>query len=55
MAKILTPVSLWKNFNDKLEVMPVTLGEKVDGGVKFEYLNFSGRDTGMGRDRKSVV
>ncbi len=49
MAKILTPVSLWKNFNDKLEVMPVTLGEKVDGGVKFEYLNFSGRDTGMGR------
>lgn len=49
MSGILTPVSLWKNFNDKLEVMPVTLGEKVDDGIKYEYLNFSGRDTGMGR------
>ena len=29
--------------------MPVTLGERVDDGVNFEYLNFSGRDTGMGR------
>ncbi|MDE6373874.1 MAG: hypothetical protein K2L72_05175, partial [Clostridia bacterium] len=25
------------------------LGERVDNGIKFEYLNFSGRDTGMGR------
>ena len=49
MPNILTPISLWKNFNDGLEVMPVTLGERVDDGVKFEYLNFSGRDTGMGR------
>ncbi|MDE7380021.1 MAG: hypothetical protein K2N14_03110 [Clostridia bacterium] len=49
LSKILTPISLWQNFNDKLEVMPVTLGERVDDGVKFEYLNFSGRDTGMGR------
>lgn len=29
--------------------MPVTLGDKTEGGIKFEYLNFSGRDTGMGR------
>lgn len=49
MSKILTPISLWNNFNDKLEVMPVTLGERIDEGIKFEYLNFSGRDTGMGR------
>lgn len=49
MSNILTPISLWKNFNDRLEVMPVTLGERVDDGIKFEYLNFSGRDTGMGR------
>lgn len=49
LSSILTPVSLWKNFNDRLEVMPVTLGERVDDGIKFEYLNFSGRDTGMGR------
>ncbi len=49
MSSIITPISLWKNFNDKLEVMPVTLGERIDDGIKFEYLNFSGRDTGMGR------
>ncbi|MDE7087254.1 MAG: hypothetical protein K2O67_03575, partial [Clostridia bacterium] len=49
MSDILTPISLWKNFNDTLEVMPVTLGERVDDGIKFEYVNFSGRDTGMGR------
>ncbi|MDE7084466.1 MAG: hypothetical protein K2O81_04415 [Clostridia bacterium] len=49
MTNILTPVSLWKNFNDKLEVMPVSLGERVEDGIKFDYINFSGRDTGMGR------
>ncbi|MDE5789186.1 MAG: hypothetical protein K2H78_02090, partial [Clostridia bacterium] len=49
MSNILTPITLWKKFNDRLEVMPVTLGERVDDGIKFEYLNFSGRDTGMGR------
>lgn len=49
MASILTPISLWKNFNDKLEVMPVSLGERVEDGIKFDYINFSGRSTGMGR------
>lgn len=49
MTNILTPVSLWKNFNDKLEVMPVSLGERVEDSIKFDYINFSGRDTGMGR------
>lgn len=49
MASILTPVSLWKNFNDKLEVMPVSLGERIEDGIKFEYINFSGRSTGRGR------
>ncbi|MCM1438040.1 MAG: hypothetical protein NC131_02345 [Roseburia sp.] len=49
MASILTPVSLWKNFDDKLEVMPVSLGERVEDGIKFDYIHFSGRDTGMGR------
>lgn len=29
--------------------MPVTLGEKSEDGIKYEYLKFSGRDTGMGR------
>lgn len=49
MSEIITPLNLWKNFNDRLEVMPVTLGERAENGVKFEYVNFSGRDTGMGR------
>lgn len=49
LSNILTPITLWKNFNDRLEVMPVTLGERVSDGIKFEYLNFSGRNTGMGR------
>lgn len=49
MANILTPVSLWKDFDDSLDVMAVTLGESLKDGVKLEYLNFSGRDTGMGR------
>ncbi|MGN0817888.1 MAG: alpha/beta hydrolase family protein [Candidatus Coproplasma sp.] len=49
MSNILTPISLWKNFDSSLSSVPVTLGEKVENGVKFEYVNFSGRDTGMGR------
>lgn len=49
MSDIITPLNLWKNFNDRLEVMPVTLGDRAENGVKFEYVNFSGRDTGMGR------
>jgi hypothetical protein len=49
LADILTPVSLWKDFDDSLDVMPVTLGEKIENGIKYEYVTFSGRDTGMGR------
>lgn len=29
--------------------MPVSLGERVEDSIKFDYINFSGRDTGMGR------
>jgi len=49
LSNIVTPISLWRDFDASLDVMPVSLGEKTDGGIKFEYLNFSGRDTGMGR------
>lgn len=49
MSSILTPVSLWKNFDDSLDTMPVTLGEKIENGIKYEYVTFSGRDTGRGR------
>lgn len=49
MSNVITPISLWSDFDASLDVMPVTLGEKVDEEIKYEYLNFSGRDTGMGR------
>ena len=49
MSNIITPISLWRDFDASLDVMPVSLGEKTEGGIKYEYINFSGRDTGMGR------
>lgn len=49
MSNILTPLSLWKNFNADLAVMPVTLDENTEDGIKYEYVAFSGRETGMGR------
>lgn len=49
MSNILTPLSLWKNFDDSLPAEAQTLSSKTDGGVKTEYLSFCGRDTGAGR------
>ena len=49
MSNILTPVSLWKDFDDSLDVSAETLSEKIDGEIRTEYLNFYGRDTGAGR------
>ena len=49
MSNIITPISLWRDFDASLDVLPVSLGEKVENGIKYEYINFSGRDTGMGR------
>ena len=49
MSNILTPISLWKNFDDTLPLNCKILGEKVDGEVKIQYLRFDGRDTGKGR------
>lgn len=49
MSNILTPLSLWKNFDDSLPTDAQTLSVKADGGVKTEYMNFYGRDTGAGR------
>lgn len=49
MANILTPAALWGNFNADLDVLPVTLGERTEDGVKYDTVKFSGRDTGMGR------
>ncbi|MBE7088206.1 MAG: hypothetical protein E7370_01590 [Clostridiales bacterium] len=49
MSNILTPISLWKNFDDTLPLNAKVLGEKVDGEVKIQYIRFDGRDTGKGR------
>ena len=49
MPNILTPSTLWNDFDDSLEVHPVTLCEKVVGGVRFESISFLGRETGDGR------
>lgn len=49
MSNILTPVSLWKNFDDSLDVMAEKIAEKTEAGVTTEYLYFYGRDTGAGR------
>ena len=49
MPNILTPVSLWKNFDDSLPADEHILIEKTDGGQKIQYLNFYGRETGAGR------
>lgn len=46
---ILTPVSLWKNFDGGLDLLPATLSVRSEDGVKYEYVNFSGRDTGESR------
>ena len=49
MPQILTPTSLWNNFDDTLDVSAVTIGVKRSKGIKFERVNFLGRETGEGR------
>lgn len=49
MPKILTPVSLWSNFDLSLALNPVTDFEGVYSDVKVELVYFEGRDTGDGR------
>ena len=49
LAQILTPTTLWNNFDDTLDVSATVIGIKRKDGVKFERVNFLGRDTGEGR------
>ncbi|MDE6585974.1 MAG: hypothetical protein K2K80_04780 [Clostridia bacterium] len=49
MPKILTPVSLWNNFDVSLELNPQKDFEGVYSDVKVELVYFDGRDTGDGR------
>ncbi len=46
MPNILTPSTLWNNFDDSLDITPVTLGEKIVDGVRFESISLLGRETG---------
>ena len=49
MPQILTPTTLWNNFDDTLDLSAVTIGIKRSNGIKFERVNFFGRETGEGR------
>ncbi len=46
---ILTPVTLWKDFDESLPLMEQVVSERRERGVVFRDVNFYGRDTGMGR------
>ncbi len=49
MPNILTPSNIWNDFDDTLDVSAVTIGIKRRKGIKFERVNFLGRETGEGR------
>lgn len=49
MPNILTPVSLWNNFDDSLELNAEKVFEGVYNGLRVERVTFFGRDTGSGR------
>ncbi len=46
---ILTPVSLWEDFTDGLSTEAVSCEDRSENGIKYEYVNFYGRDTRSGR------
>ncbi len=49
MSNILTPFSLWKDFDVNLDCLPEVVSEKTEDGIKIEYLYFYGRQTKYGR------
>ncbi len=49
MQTILTPISLWKNFDDSLPLMDVTTDITSRDGITYERVKFLGRETGSGR------
>lgn len=48
---ILTPISLWKDFDDSLDLQPEVLEERETDGIVFREISFSGRQTETGRVR----
>lgn len=55
MSNILTPVSLWNNFDASLDIEAETLSSCVNGGVRLDYVRFSGREVGGGRVKIAAV
>lgn len=50
MANVfLTPVTLWKDFDENLPLQEQILSERREDGAVCRDVNFYGRDTGMGR------
>ncbi len=48
---ILTPITLWQNFNDGLPLKEVTIKSMLIGNAELNYIYFSGRKTESGRVR----
>ena len=50
-GSILTPISLWKDFDASLPTDAQTLSERTEEGLIFRKVRFSGRQTEKGRVR----
>lgn len=49
MPHIITPTTLWSDFDDTLPLSAEKLSERSSNGIKFEEVTFLGRETGAGR------
>ncbi len=49
MPNIITPLTLWNNFDDSLDVTAITLKERIVDGIRYEDVSLLGRETGDGR------
>lgn len=55
MSKILTPLSLWNNFDCSKETQPETISVYHEDGVTVERVKFFGRETENGRVRVAAA
>lgn len=55
MANILTPISLWSNFDDTLEISSQKTGEIQLDGIIIENVIFDGRAVGSGGERIAIA
>ncbi|MDE6441549.1 MAG: hypothetical protein K2L12_02200 [Clostridia bacterium] len=49
MSNILTPLTLWNNFDDSLAINAEKLNSKTVDGIVYESISVLGRETGKGR------